>query len=86
MQKKNQKTLTGKVTSKSGNKSLKIAIEYKIKHPRYSKYIKRKINLGVHDEHNQAGIGDIVSVTQCKPRSKTKSWRLVRVLEKAARV
>lgn len=77
------KTISGVVVSKSGDKSIKVAIDYKVKHPKYGKYIKRRTKLGVHDEHNQAGVGDIVAVSQCKPYSKTKSWRLVGILEKA---
>ncbi len=76
------KTLSGVVISNSGDKSIKIAIDLKVKHPRYGKYVKRRTKLGVHDEHNQAGLGDVVEVAKCRPYSKTKSWRLVRVLEK----
>ena len=77
------KTTTGVVISNSGDKSIKVAIDFKVKHPRYGKYIKRRTKLGVHDEHNQAGLGDVVEVAQCRPYSKTKSWRLVKVVEKA---
>jgi small subunit ribosomal protein S17 len=83
MQDKKLKTVTGVVVSSSGDKSIKVAIDYKVKHPKYGKYIKRRTKLGVHDEHNQAGAGDVVELTQCRPYSKTKSWRLVKVLEKA---
>jgi len=83
MQEKKLKTLTGVVISDSGDKSVKIAIDYKIKHPRYGKYVKRRTKLGVHDEHNKAGVGDVVEVAQCRPISKTKSWRLVKIVEKA---
>ena len=79
------KTVTGRVISKSGNKSIKIAIDFKVKHPKYGKYVKRRTKLSVHDEHNQAGLGDVVDVAQCRPCSKTKSWRLVSVLQKAAK-
>ena len=78
------KTTTGVVISNSGDKSIKVAIDFKVKHPRYGKYIKRRTKLGVHDEHNQAGLGDVVEVAQCRPYSKTKSWRLVKVVGKAA--
>jgi small subunit ribosomal protein S17 len=77
------KNVTGVVISNSGDKSIKVAIDFKVKHPKYGKYVKRRTKLGVHDEHNQASLGDIVEVVECKPYSKTKSWRLVRVLEKA---
>ena len=76
------KTLCGVVISNSGDKSIKIAIDLKVRHPKYGKYVKRRTKLGVHDEHNQAGLGDVVEVAECRPYSKTKSWRLVRVLEK----
>jgi len=80
MQEGKKKTLTGVVISNSGNKSIKVAIDFRVKHPKYGKYIKRRTKLGVHDEHNQAGVGDLVEVTQCRPYSKTKSWRLLRIV------
>ena len=83
MQDKKLKTLTGVVLSKSGNKSVKIALDYKVRHPKYGKYIKRRTKIGVHDEHNQSGVGDVIEVAECRPRSKTKSWRLVKVVKKA---
>lgn len=83
MQDKKLKTVTGVVVSSSGDKSIKVAIDYKVKHPKYGKYVKRRTKLGVHDEHNQAGAGDVVELAQCRPYSKIKSWRLVKVLEKA---
>ena len=82
MQQRKSKTLTGVVISNSGNKSIKVAIDFKVKHPMYGKYVKRRTKLSVHDEQNQAGVGNLVEVVQCRPRSKTKSWRLLRVVEK----
>jgi small subunit ribosomal protein S17 len=76
--------LTGVVVSRSGDKSVKIAIAYKIKHPKYGKYIRKRTKLGVHDEKNQCGVGDKIEITQCRPISKSKSHRLVKVLAKAA--
>jgi small subunit ribosomal protein S17 len=70
------------VVSKSGNKSVTVAIDYKVKHPKYGKYMKRRTKLAVHDEHNQSNVGDIVEIAQCRPRSKSKSWRLLKILEK----
>ena len=84
VQNKKLKTVSAVVISNSGNKSIKVAIDFKVRHPKYGKYIKRRTKLAVHDEHNQAGLGDLVEVAQCRPHSKTKSWRLVRVVEKAA--
>ncbi len=77
------KTLTAVVISNSGDKSVKVAIDFKVRHPKYGKYVKRRTKLGVHDEHNQAGTGDVVEIAECRPHSKTKNWRLVRVVEKA---
>ena len=71
------------VVSKSGDKSIVCQIDYKVKHPQYGKYIRRRTKLGVHDPANQAGVGDVVEITECRPISKTKSWRLVKVLKKA---
>ena len=76
------KTLTAAVVSKSGDKSVTVAIDYKVKHPKYGKYMKRRTKLAVHDEHNKSGVGDVVEIVQCRPRSKRKSWRLLRIVEK----
>ena len=84
MQEHKTRTVSGVVISTSGDKSLKIAFDYKIKHPRYGKYVKRRTTLGVHDEHNEGRVGDVVEVSQCRPYSKTKSWRLVSVLKKVS--
>ncbi|UCE98777.1 MAG: 30S ribosomal protein S17 [Planctomycetota bacterium] len=79
------KTMTGVVISRSGDKSMKVAIDFKVKHPKYGKYIKRRTKLSVHDEHNQAGLGDVVEVAECRPYSKTKTWRLVKIVGKTVR-
>ncbi len=57
------KILTGVVISRSGDKSVKVVIEYKVKHPRYGKYIRKRTNYGVHDEQNVGGVGDMVEFT-----------------------
>ncbi|MHC4195978.1 MAG: 30S ribosomal protein S17 [Planctomycetota bacterium] len=77
------KTKTAVVVGKSGDKSIKVAIEYKVKHPKYGKYVKRRTTFCVHDEQNKAGVGDVVEVVESRPYSKTKRWRLVNILEKA---
>jgi len=77
------KTITAVAISKSGDKSIKVAIDFKVKHPKYGKYVKRRTTLGVHDEHNQAGVGDVVEISESRPYSKTKNWRLVSVVQKA---
>jgi len=83
MQDQKLKTLTAVVISNSGDKSVKVAIDFKVRHPKYGKYVKRRTKLTVHDERNQAGAGDVVEIAECRPHSKTKSWRLVKVVEKA---
>jgi small subunit ribosomal protein S17 len=77
------KTLTGTVSSKSGIKSLRVTIDYRVKHPKYGKYIRRRTKLAVHDELDQCLVGDVVEITESRPYSKAKSWRVVRVVEKA---
>ena len=77
------KTLTGLVTSRSGNKSIRVTIDYKVKHPKYNKFIRRRTRLAVHDEGNQCGVGDTVEIAESRPYSKTKSWRVVQVTQKA---
>lgn len=77
------KTVTGVVASNSGNKSIRVTINYKVRHPKYGKYVRCRMKLGVHDERNQCGVGDLVEIAECRPLSKTKSWRLVRVIQKA---
>jgi small subunit ribosomal protein S17 len=86
MQDRKLKVLTGVVISKSGNKSIKVALDYKVKHPKYGKYIKRRTKIGVHDEHNHGGVGDVIEIAECRPISKTKNWRLVKVVKKADQV
>ena len=80
------KPITAVVVSKSGNKSIKVAIDYKVKHPKYGKYIKRRTTLAVHDENNLSAVGDVVEIVESRPYSKTKSFRLVKVLEKMIQV
>jgi small subunit ribosomal protein S17 len=81
--KKTQKTRRAVVTSKRGDKSITVQIDYLVKHPKYGKYIRRRTKLGVHDPNNQAGVGDIVDIAECRPISKMISWRLVNIVKKA---
>jgi len=82
--KRNQrKTLFGIVTSRSGDKTVKVTYAYKIPHPRYQKEISRKTVLHVHDEKNECLIGDKVEIAETRPLSKLKSFRIVSVLEKS---
>lgn len=82
MQDSKVKTLTAAVVSKSGDKSVTVAIDYKVKHPKYGKYMRRRTKLAVHDEHNQSGVGDVIEIAQCRPLSKRKSWRLLKIVQK----
>ena len=80
------KTVQGVVLSDKMNKTATVMIERKVKHPLYGKYIKRSTKLHVHDEKNECAIGDTVSITECRPMSKTKSWALVEVVNKANQI
>jgi small subunit ribosomal protein S17 len=77
------RVLQGLVTSNSMDKSISVAIERKVKHPLYDKFIKRTTKLHVHDETNQCSVGDVVSIRECRPISKTKSWTLVDIVKQA---
>lgn len=77
------RTQLGRVVSDKGDKSIVVAIERKVKHPMYGKYITRTTKLHAHDENNECCLGDMVEVRECRPMSKTKSWTFVRVVEKA---
>lgn len=79
----NIRTLQGRVTSNKMDKSITVAIERQVKHPLYGKYIKRTTKIHAHDETNQCNEGDIVTISQCRPLSKTKSWTLAEVVTKA---
>lgn len=76
-----RKSIVGIVTSKSGDKTVKVTFFYKIPHPRYKKEIKRKTVVHVHDEGNVCNIGDRVEIMETRPLSKLKRFRLVKVLE-----
>jgi len=78
-----QRTLQGRVVSDKMDKSATVMIERKVRHPLYGKYVRRSTKLHVHDEHNDCKMGDTVTIEQCRPLSKTKSWRLVSVVELA---
>jgi small subunit ribosomal protein S17 len=78
-----RKERIGKVVSNKMTKSITIAIERKVKHPIYGKFMKKTTKLMVHDELNAAGIGDTVRIAETRPLSKNKRWRLVEIVEKA---
>ncbi|CAD6511253.1 30S ribosomal protein S17 [Candidatus Profftia tarda] len=77
------RTMQGRIVSDKMEKSVVVIIERMVKHPIYGKFIKRTTKLHVHDEKNECNIGDIVEIRECRPISKTKSWTLVRIVEKA---
>lgn len=77
------RTLQGRVISDKMDKSITVLIERRVKHPIYGKFISRSTKLKAHDENNQCGMGDIVTIRECAPISKTKSWMLVDIVEKA---
>ncbi len=78
-----KKSWIGKVVSDKMDKACVIAIERSVQHPLYTKYFKKTTRLMAHDEKNEAGIGDLVKVVECRPLSKRKSCRLVEIIEKA---
>ena len=77
MKSTNPRILTGVVTSNKADKTITVKIERKVKHPLYGKVVKRASKVHAHDENNSASIGDIVSVKECRPISKTKTWVFV---------
>lgn len=78
-----RKTRTGVVTSNKMNKTITVAVERKVKHPIYGKFVKKTTKFHAHDEKNECTIGDTVRIMETRPMSKTKRWRLVEVVEKA---
>ncbi|MCO8087418.1 30S ribosomal protein S17 [Acinetobacter indicus] len=84
MSDKTVRTLTGKVVSDKMDKSIVVLIERQVQHPLYGKLIRRSTKLHAHDENNTAKIGDVVTIKESRPISKTKSWTLVEVVEAAA--
>jgi len=69
-----ERTLTGTVVSNSRDKTIAVLVERKVRHPIYKKYIKRSTKVHAHDEKNECGLGDVVTVSESKPFSKTKNW------------
>ena len=81
---KTLRTLTGRVVSSKMNKTIAVEVERLVKHPRYGKYIRRTTKLLAHDETNESREGDTVQISECRPLSRNKSWRLVSVVELAS--
>jgi len=78
-----KRTLTGKVVSDKMDKTITVKVERQVKHPLYGKFIKRSTKVHAHDEDNACKMGDTVTVVESRPLSKSKSWQLVEVVEKA---
>ena len=74
---------TGLVESDKGDKTRKVVINFLAKHPKYGKYVRRRTVLHVHDENNESHVGDRVEIAECRRVSKTKSWILTKVVERA---
>ena len=74
----------GSVISNKMDKSATVLIERKVKHPLYGKFVKKSTKLHIHDENNECSMGDTVQITECRPISKTKSWALVKIVDKAS--
>lgn len=77
------RTVEGKVVSNKAEKTISVLVERREKHPLYGKYIRKSTKFLAHDEANECGEGDTVLIEECRPLSKHKSWRLVKVVEKA---
>ena len=81
-ERKLRKVRVGKVVSNKMDKTIVVAIDDHVRHPKYSKIIKRTVKIHAHDENNVCAIGDKVAVMETRPLSKTKRWRLVEIVEK----
>jgi small subunit ribosomal protein S17 len=73
----------GRVVSSKMNKSVTVSVEYRIKHPAYGKFINRTTKIMAHDEENACKAGDVVAISECRPISKRKNWRVVEIISRA---
>lgn len=78
------RTLQGRVVSDKMDKSVTVLIERRVKHPLYGKFVRKSTKVHAHDENNECQVGDMVVVEQCRPLSKTKKWRFIRLIERAS--
>lgn len=83
MERKERKERIGKVTSNKMQKTITVAVDRKVKHPIYGKFVNRTTKFKAHDEENTAGIGDTVRIMETRPLSKDKRWRLIEIVDKA---
>ncbi|MEP4546330.1 MAG: 30S ribosomal protein S17 [Saccharospirillum sp.] len=86
MSEQTARTVTGQVVSNKAEKTVTVKIERTVTHPIYGKIVKRSTKMHAHDENNECQIGDFVTIEECRPLSKSKTWRLVRVEERATTV
>lgn len=80
------RTVSGRVVSDKMDKTITVLVERRVKHPLYGKIVKRSTKLHAHDEHNECASGDLVTIKESRPYSKSKSWTLVSIEERAAKV
>ena len=85
-QEKRVRTETGRVISNKMDKTITVMVERKVKHALYGKYIRRSSKFHAHDESNECQEGDVVTIAECRPLSKSKTWRLVEIVERAETV
>jgi small subunit ribosomal protein S17 len=85
-EKNTARTLMGKVVSDKMDKTITVLIERRVKHPLYGKYLSKSSKLKAHDEENTCKIGDLVTIAECRPLSKSKSWALVNIEERATQI
>lgn len=83
VERNDRKVMRGIVTSAKMQKTVVVQVDRKIRHPLYEKFVSRRTKLYAHDERSEAKVGDVVEVTQTRPLSKLKSWRLLRIIQKA---
>lgn len=83
-QETSNRTLIGTVSSDAMDKTITVVAERRVKHPLYGKFMRRSTKVHAHDESNECHKGDTVMVEQCRPLSKTKTWRLVKIIERAS--
>jgi small subunit ribosomal protein S17 len=76
------RTVAGRVVSDKMEKSAVVLVERRVRHPLYGKYIRRSTKVHIHDENNECKVGDTVTIQECRPISRTKSWKLVEVVER----
>jgi small subunit ribosomal protein S17 len=78
------RTLQGRVVSDKMDKSVTVMVERRVKHPIYGKFVRKSTKVHAHDENNECQVGDVVVVEQCRPLSKTKKWRFIKLIERAS--